>query len=126
MKNTAREVVDKMFTAFASGDVDGFVATVSEDTVWIYHGTQIIPAGVFVKKEGVKTFFTNIMERTEIINFEPQEFIVEGNKVVVLGREHQKVKRSGRELKQKRVQIYTVENELITKMEEFATSEEVN
>ena len=64
MKNTAREVVDKMFTAFASGDVDGFVATVSEDTVWIYHGTQIIPAGVFEKKEGVKTFFTNIMERT--------------------------------------------------------------
>ncbi len=126
MKNTAREVVDKMFTAFASGDVDGFVATVSEDTVWIYHGTQIIPAGVFEKKEGVKTFFTNIMERTEIINFEPQEFIVEGNKVVVLGREHQKVKRSGRELKQKWVQIYTVENELITKMEEFATSEEVN
>lgn len=126
MKNTAREVVDKMFTAFASGDVDGFVATVSDDTVWIYHGTQIIPAGVFEKKEGVKTFFTNIMERTEIINFEPQEFIVEGNKVVVLGREHQKVKRSGRELKQKWVQIYTVENELITKMEEFATSEEVN
>ena len=126
MKNTAREVVDKMFTAFASGDVDGFVATVSDDTVWIYHGTQIIPAGVFEKKEGVKTFFTNIMERTEIINFEPQEFIVEGNKVVVLGREHQKVKRSGRELKQKLVQIYTVENELITKMEEFATSEEVN
>lgn len=126
MKNSARGVVDKMFDAFASGDVEKFVATVSEDTVWIYHGTQIIPAGVFKKKDGVKTFFTNIMERTEIINFEPQEFIVEGNKVVVLGREHQRVKRSGRELKQKWVQIYTIENDLITKMEEFATSEEVN
>jgi ketosteroid isomerase-like protein len=45
--------------------------------------------------------------------------------VVVLGQEHQKVIRSGRELKQKWVQIYTVENELITRMEEFATSEEV-
>ena len=66
------------------------------------------------------------MERTEIINFEPLQYIVEGNRVVVLGKEHQKVKRSGRELKQKWVQIYTVENDLITKMEEFATSEEVN
>ncbi len=66
------------------------------------------------------------MERTEIINFEPLQYIVEGNMVVVLGKEHQKVKRSGRELKQKWVQIYTVENDLITKMEEFATSEEVN
>lgn len=126
MKNSAKTVVENMFTAFSSGDVEKFVATVSDDTVWIYHGTQIIPAGIFKNKEGVRTFFTNILERTEIINFEPQQYIVEGNTVVVLGREHQKVKRSGRELKQKWVQIYTVEEDLITKMEEFATSEEVN
>lgn len=125
MKNPAKTVVEKMFTAFSSGNVEKFVATVSEYTVWIYHGTQIIPAGTFEKKEGVRTFFTNIIERTEIINFEPQQYIVEGNMVVVIGREHQKVKRSGRELKQKWVQIYTVENDLITKMEEFASSEEV-
>ena len=115
-----------MFEAFSEGDVEKFVGTVSEDTVWVQHGTQIIPAGTFEKKEGVRTFFTNIMERTEIINFEPQQYIVEDNMVVVLGKEHQKVKRSGRELKQKWVQIYTVENNLITKMEEFATSEEVS
>lgn len=126
MKNSAKTVVEKMFAAFGSGDVEKFVDTVSDDTVWIYHGTQIIPAGTFEKKEGVRTFFSNILDKTEIINFEPQQYIVEGNTVVVLGREHQKVKRSGRELKQKWVQIYTVENGLITRMEEFATSEEVN
>jgi ketosteroid isomerase-like protein len=126
MKNSAKEVVENMFAAFSSGDADRFVATVSQDTVWIYHGTQIIPKGRFEKKEGVRTFFSNILDKTEIINFEPQQYIVEGNTVVVLGREHQKVKRSGRELKQKWVQIYTVENDLITRMEEFATSEEVN
>ncbi|HLV14154.1 MAG TPA: nuclear transport factor 2 family protein [Xanthomarina sp.] len=126
MKNSSKAVVEKMFEAFSEGDVEKLVGTVSEDTVWIYHGTQIIPAGTFEKKEGVRTFFTNIMERTEIINFEPQQYIVEDNMVVVLGKEHQKVKRSGRELKQKWVQIYTVENNLITKMEEFATSEEVS
>ena len=125
MKNSPKAVVEKMFEAFSEGDVEKLVGTVSEDTVWVYHGTQIIPAGTFEKKEGVRTFFTNILERTEIINFEPQQYIVEDNIVVVLGKEHQRVKRSGRELKQKWVQIYTVENNLITKMEEFATSEEV-
>ena len=125
MKNSAKTVVEKMFSAFSSGDIEKFVATVSEDTVWIYHGTQIIPAGTFEKKEGVRTFFSNILDKTEIISFEPQQYIVEGNTVVVLGREHQKVKRSGSELKQEWVQIYTVENDLITRMEEFATSEEV-
>src|SRR5690554_5890859 len=115
MKNSPKAVVEKMFEAFSEGDVEKLVDTVSEDTVWVYHGTQIIPAGTFEKKEGVRTFFTNILERTEIINFEPQQYIVEDNMVVVLGKE----------LKQKWVQIYTVENNLITKMEEFATSEEV-
>ena len=125
MKNSAKEVVENMFDAFSSGDADRFVATVSDDTVWIYHGTQIIPKGRFEKKAGVRAFYTNIMERTEIINFEPLQFIVQDNMVVVLGREHQKVKRSGRELKQDWVQIYTVENGLITRMEELAASEEV-
>ncbi len=125
MKNSAKSVVEKMFTAFGSGDVENFVATVSNDTVWIYHGTQIIPKGTYEGKEGARKFISGILNNTEILNFEPQEYIVEGNKVVVLGQEHQKVKRSGRELKQKWVQIYTVENDLITKMEEFATSEEV-
>ena len=126
MENSSRSVVDKMFSAFSSGDIEKLVATVSDNTVWVYHGTQIIPKGTFEKKEGVRAFFTNILDKTEIINFEPQQFIVEGKMVVVLGREHQKVKRSDRELKQKWVQIYTVENDLITRMEEFATSEEVS
>lgn len=125
MENSAKAVVEKMFEAFSSGNADKFVATVSEDTVWIYHGTQIIPKGRFEKKAGVRAFYNNIMERTEIINFEPLQYIVDGNMVVVIGREHQKVKRSGRELKQDWVQIYSVENNLITKMEEFASSEEV-
>lgn len=125
MKNSAKTVVEQMFSAFSRGDIEKFVETVSDNTVWIYHGTQIIPAGVFEKKEGVRAFFSNILDKTEIINFDPQQFIVEGNMVVVLGQEHQRVKRSGRELKQKWVQIYTVENDLITRMEEFATSEEV-
>ena len=125
MENSSMKVVEKMFSAFKDGDVEKFVATVSEDTLWVYHGTQIIPKGLFENKEGVRSFFNTILDRTEIISFEPQQFIAEDNMVVVLGQEHQRSKRSGRELKQKWVQVYTVENDLITRMEEFATSEEV-
>ncbi|MBB6609729.1 nuclear transport factor 2 family protein [Pontibacter sp. Tf4] len=126
MKNSARSVVEKMFAAFSEGDVDKFVATVSEDTVWIYHGTQVIPKGIYEGKEGARAFISGILNNTDIISFEPQQFIVEDNKVVVLGQEHQRVKSSGKELKQKWVQVYTVENDLITRMEEFATSEVVS
>ncbi len=126
MKNTAKSVVEKMFSAFANGDVEKFLETVSTDTVWIYHGTQIIPKGTYEGIEGARTFISNILNNTEIINFEPQQYICEDNTVVVLGREHQRVKKSGKELKQKWVQIYTVKNNLITGMEEFATSEVVS
>lgn len=125
MKNSASLIVERMFAAFGNGDVDKFVATVSDDTVWIYHGTQIIPKGTYEGKEGARRFITNILNSTEIISFEPQQYIVEDNKVVVLGQEHQKVKNSGKELKQEWVQVYTVENDLITRMEEFATSDVV-
>lgn len=126
MKNSAKSVVDKMFAAFGNGDVEKFVETVSDDTVWIYHGTQVIPKGTYEGKEGARTFISGILNNTEIISFEPQEYIIEGNKVVVLGQEHQRVRKSGKELKQKWVQVYTIENDLITRMEEFATSEVVN
>ena len=126
MKSSGKVVVEKMFVAFGNGDVDKFLETVSNDTVWIYHGTQIIPKGTYTGTEGARKFITNILNHTEIISFEPQQYICEGDKVVVLGQEHQRLKRSGKELKQKWVQVYTVEKDLITRMEEFAASELVN
>lgn len=115
-----------MLAAFTSGDVDALLETVSEDTLWIYHGTQVIPKGEFSGKEGVRKFFTGILNGTEMLKFEAEQFIIQDNVVVILGNEHQRVKRSGKELKQKWVQIYTVKNDLIVHMEEFATSEVVN
>ena len=125
MINKAKTVVEKMFAAFSKGDIEAFVETVSPDTIWIYHGTQVIPKGIFEGIKGARAFITNILHTTEILSFEPLQYICDGDMVVVLGREHQQVKRSGKELKQKWVQIYTVQNDLITRMEEFATTEVV-
>lgn len=114
-----------MFAAFVEGDVEAIVETVSEDTLWIYHGTQVIPKNEFRNKDGVRKFFTSILNGTEVLKFEREQYIVQDNVVVVIGNEHQRVKKSGKELQQKWVQIYTVENELIVCMEEFATSDVV-
>src|SRR5690554_4246321 len=110
MEKSAKIVVDKMFAAFGSGDIEKIVETVSEDTIWVYHGTQVIPKATYKKKERARTFFSNILNFTEILHFEPKQFIVEDNTVVVLGYEKQKVKKSGKLLEQNWVQIYTVEN----------------
>ena len=126
MNEASKIVVEKMFAAFAEGNVDKILETVSSDSIWIYHGTQVIPKSRYEGKEGARKFFTGIINYTEIIHFTPKQYIVQDNMVVVLGNEHQRVKKSGKELKQEWVQIYTVKNNLITRMEEFATSEVVN
>lgn len=122
MTSNPRQVVDEMFKAFGAGDVDGILRTVSEDSEWIYHGTHVIPRSRFRGPEEVRTFFTQILERTEILAFERRQYVEQGDTVVVLGSEHQRTKRSGRELKQEWVQVYTVENGLIVGMEEFAAT----
>lgn len=88
-------------------------------------GAFWIPANPILTENGSKDTLEKAEKylQTLVGNDSPAE---RRNRVVVLGQEHQQVKRSGRELKQKWVQIYTVENDLITRMEEFATSEEVN
>jgi ketosteroid isomerase-like protein len=91
-----------------------------------YHGTQEIPKAIFEGKDRATTFLRNILTQTEVLSFEPQQFICEGNMVVVTGQEHQRAKSSGKEIKQKRVQVYAVENNLIIRMEEFASSEVVS
>jgi len=62
------------------------------------------------------------LKNNEVIIFEPKQFVVQGNTVAVLGYEKQKVIKSGIVLEQNWVQIYTVENGLITRMEEFAST----
>lgn len=64
MENSAKKVVEKMFEAFASGNVDRILETVSEDTVWIYHGTQVIPKDEYRGKEGARQFLIiSLMEQ---------------------------------------------------------------
>lgn len=86
MEKSPKIVVDKMLTAFIVGDVDAILETVSEDTVWIYHGTPVIPKGEYRGKSGVRKFFTSILKETEVIKFEPERFIVQDNIVVILGK----------------------------------------
>lgn len=123
MNNTAKSIVEKMFVAFGNGDMEGFLKTVSADTVWVYHGTQIIPKATYEGFDGVRSFVSGILSYADMISFEPLEYIVEGDKVVVLGQELQRVKKTGQEQQQKWVQVYTIKNRLIARMEEFATSE---
>lgn len=122
MKTEARKVIDQMFEYFGQQNIDAVVSTFSEDAELIHHGTQIMPSAKFKGKEGAKMFFEFNINALEVVHFTPSEFIETDDKVIILGSEHFISKEDRSEMKNKWVQIYTVTNGLITKMEEFATS----
>lgn len=122
MKTEARKVVENMFEVFGQQNIDAIVKTFSDDVILIHHGSQIIPSAKFKGKEGTRMFFEFNINALEVVYFNVNEFIEAGDKVIVLGNEHFISKEDRSEMKNTWVQIYTVANGLITKMEEFATS----
>jgi ketosteroid isomerase-like protein len=100
----------------------GALATVSEDTLWVHHGSQKMPSVRFEGKSGAEKFFGTSFSAMTIDYFRPLSFIEQGDKVVVLGEESYLMEGIEGKLTNKWVQVYTVANGLITKMEEFATS----
>ena len=123
MKTEARKAVENMFEVFGQQNIDAIVETFSEDVVLIHHGTQIMPSAKFKGKEGARMFFEFNINALEVVYFNTNEFIEAGdNQLIVLGNEHFVSKEDGTEMKNRWVQIYTVKDGLISKMEEFASS----
>lgn len=122
MPTVERKIVDQMLEAFRAKNVDAVVKTFSIDAVLIYHGTQVMPAAKFKGSEGARMFFEFNINALEVVFFNANQFIEEGNTVVILGNEHFISKENGAQLKNSWVQVYTVTNGLISRMEEFATS----
>jgi ketosteroid isomerase-like protein len=119
----ALTIVQQMVTSFGKGDLEALKQTLSEDTVWVYHGVKGIPYnGTYEGKEGVMRFITNIMGNVDILDFQVAKMVADQNTVVVLGSEKQKIKHNNEVLEQKWVQVYIVENNLITRLDEFANT----
>lgn len=119
----ALKIVQEMLTAFGKGDLEALKQTLSEDTVWIYHGVEGIPySGIYEGKDGVVRFITNIVSHVDILDFQVANIVADQNTVIVLGSEKHKIKNNQEVYEQKWVQVYTVENNLITRLDEFANT----
>ena len=117
------EAVQAMLAAFGKGDMKTLKHSLSENTVWVYHGVEGIPYnGTYNGKDGAVQFIGNIISNVDILDFQVANILANGNTVVVLGSEKQKIKSNGQVLEQSWVQVYTVENNLIIRMEEYANT----
>jgi uncharacterized protein len=80
----------------------------------------VIPwAGTRHGREGVAEFFSLIGDTLEFEQFEPREFVAQGDTVVVLGYERSLVKPTGHTFEQEWAHVYTLRGGKIAKFRAF-------
>lgn len=112
--------VQRMFAAFSDGDLDALIETVHPDSRWTYLGANPEPTKAeFVGRASVRKFFETILKRLEITAFNTDEFIVQGDTVVVFGSEAGKVRATGQPFRNEWAQKYVVRDKQIISMAEY-------
>ena len=82
------DTVKRMFAAFGARDLDALMETVHPESRWTYVGANPhVSRAEFTGRPQVRRFFERILERLEITAFNTDQFVVEGDTVVVFGSE---------------------------------------
>lgn len=114
------ETVRRMFAAFGAGDLDSLLATVHPDSRWTYYGANPrLTRAQFQGHAEVRRFFTRILERLDMTEFNMDEFVVQGDIVVIFGSEAGTVRRTGQPFRNEWAQKYVVREGQIVEMAEY-------
>jgi ketosteroid isomerase-like protein len=114
------QAVQQLYATFGRGDSSALLSGFADDVDWHVTGPVNIPiCGSRRGHEGVAQFFKALGETLETQQFEPQEFIAQSNKVVVLGHERHRVKSTGRIFEGNWVQVFTLSQGKVVRFREY-------
>lgn len=118
--NDPTATVQRMFAAFGAGDLDALVETVHPDSRWTYIGANpLLARADFVGRDQVREFFQGILDRLAMTAFNTDEYVAEGDTVVVFGSESGTVRATERPFRNEWTQKYVVQDNQITRMVEY-------
>jgi ketosteroid isomerase-like protein len=119
------DVVRGLYAAFGRGDLDGILAPLDPRVSWRTPGAPDLPtAGLRQGVPAVREFFGLLLNTFHIVDFQPQDFLAAGEKVVVLGTSREGPK-GGRLVDFRWVHVFTFENGKIVAFEEPADVSEL-
>ena len=112
--------VQRMFAAFGAGDLDALLETVHPESRWTYYGANPrLAAATFVGRAEVRRFFEGILTRLTITEFNTDQFVADGDTVVIFGSEAGTVRSAGQPFRNVWAQNYVVRDGLIVEMAEY-------
>ena len=122
------EVTKAVFKHFGNGDIPAILSLLADDVVIEFYGPNVIPyAGHYEGNDHAANFFETVLASVDIHQFEPMEFLSDGNKVTVTGHLNLTAKSTGKTIDSDFVHVITVEEGKWVRFRDFMdTSQAVN
>lgn len=113
-------IVRQAYENFKNGDISALLDSFSEDIDWHLPEMENVPfSGKHKGREGATAFFQSLAEAQDALSFNPQEFIAQGDKVVVLGDYSWRAKATGREFGSDWAHVWTVRDGKLAGFKEY-------
>ena len=115
------DLVQSGYAAFGRGDIPGLLSLLDANVEWKTPGPSDLPtAGTRRGQAEVGAFFGTLNGLLEFEAFEPQSFLAEGNRVVVVGSSRYKVRGgSGKSLTEEWCHIFTIKDGKVGAFQEY-------
>ena len=115
-----KQLVKQGYQMFKNKDIKGLLALFSDDIEWQGIESENIPfAGDFHGLEEVAQYFALLDQSQEAIQFTPQDFIAEGDRVVVSGTSSWSVKANGQRFDNPWVHLFTIRDGKVAKFQQY-------
>lgn len=119
------QLVKDGYAAFGRGDLPGLLSLLAEDIVRDMPGEGLPISGRYRGRDGVASFFEKLRQEADIMEFQPREFLADGDRVLVVGWERMKIKTSGRGAEIDWVMSFTVRNGKIAAFRQYTDTKAI-
>ena len=114
------KIVRQAYDYFKSGNIEAVLGLISNDVDWRLPKIENMPhSGTRKGITQVTEFFSTLGEVQDAKQFEPKEFIAQGDRVVALGHYIWNVKATNREYESDFVHVFTVRDGKIAGFDEY-------
>ena len=113
-------VVQQIYESFKSGGIGSILERMSDDIEWRLPDMENVPfSGKRSGLEEVAEFFKTLSDTRDVRQFEPQEFIAQGENVVALGHYSWHVKATGRDYEGDWAHVFTIRDGKVLRFYEY-------
>ena len=123
------KVVQDAYAAFGRADIPTLLGYMSDDVLWqpvVGTASHVPFSGERKGKASVAEFFRLVAENEDFQQFEPREFIAQGDKVVAIGHYRAVTKPTSKTFESDFVMVFTLQGGKVTRFQEFSDSAGIN